>query len=137
MLAQNLLIIGALIFGVLGTVHLVYTFFTDNFSPRDPSVEAAMSGTSPILTGETTLWRAWVGFNASHSLGAIVFAIFYIMLASAHMPVIRQTPAFAWLALINALAWLALARKYWFRIPFFGIAVSCGCFFLACVLLAF
>ena len=137
MLAQNLLIIGAFIFGALGSAHLFYTFFSNKFSPRDASVEMAMSGTSPVLTGETTIWRAWIGFNASHSLGAIVFSVFYIMLASAHMPVIRQTPAFAWLALLNGLAWLALARTYWFRIPFIGIAISCGCFFLACLSLAF
>ena len=71
-MAQILLIVGASIFGLLGVAHLYFTFFTTNFEPHDASVKTAMEGTSPVLTKETTMWRAWVGFNASHSLGAML-----------------------------------------------------------------
>lgn len=71
---QILIVAGALIFGLLGTVHLAYTFFTGLFSPRDAATEASMKLTHPRLTRRTTLWKAWVGFNASHSLGAILFS---------------------------------------------------------------
>jgi len=76
-----LFVTGALIFGVLGTIHLIYTFFSNKFDTIDPSVKEAMKNTSPILTKETTIWKAWVGFNASHSLGAMLFAGIYIPLS--------------------------------------------------------
>jgi dienelactone hydrolase len=40
-----------------------------------------MNSTSPVLRKETTIWRAWVGFNASHSLGTIILSAIYIPLA--------------------------------------------------------
>jgi hypothetical protein len=133
MLEQILLIVGASLFGVLGSAHLIYTFFTDKFDTRDPAVGKAMKNTSPVLTSRTTVWRAWIGFNASHSLGAMVFAAFYLMLAIDHMAVIRAAPGFAWLAAINGLAYLGLAKAYWFRTPFIGILIATICFVVAAV----
>ena len=67
MIEQVLLIAGASIFGVLGTLHLIFTFFTNKFDAYDSSVTEAMKNTSPVLTKDTTVWDAWIGFNASHS----------------------------------------------------------------------
>jgi hypothetical protein len=128
-----LLLAGAAIFAVLGTLHLLYTFVGTRLDPRDPATIAAMQATSPRISRETTVWRAWIGFNASHSLGAIVFAAFVAGLAGWHMDVVRASPGFAWLAAANALAWLALARAYWFRIPFAGLALASACFLAAAV----
>ena len=77
MIEQILLIIGAAIFGVLGALHLYYTFFTNMFMTCDKKVAEAMKATSPLLTDRTTMWATWIGFNGSHSLGAIFIAIFY------------------------------------------------------------
>jgi len=91
MIEQILLIVGASIFGILGTIHLVYTFYSNRFNAFDPAVTKAMKNTSPILTKETTIWNAWVGFNASHSLGAILVAAFYIPLALSYMELIQES----------------------------------------------
>ncbi len=58
----------------LGVVHLVYTFWGPKLTPRDPALQISMSQSSPVITKETTMWRAWVGFNGSHSMGAICSA---------------------------------------------------------------
>lgn len=71
MIAQILLITGSSILGVLGTVHLVYTFYSKKFYAVDRTVTEAMKKSSPRITDETTMWDAWVGFNASHSLGVV------------------------------------------------------------------
>ncbi len=128
MIEQVLLIVGASIFGVLGTIHLVYTFYSNKFNAFDPTVTKAMKRTSPILTKETTIWDAWVGFNASHSLGAMLIAAFYIPLALFNMDVIRETIWFSFLPVIIGLSYLALAKRYWFKIPFIGILISTVCF---------
>ena len=131
MIAQTLIVTGALLFGVLGTVHLAYTFFTDKFHARDAATTAAMRAAHPVLTRRTTVWRAWVGFNASHSLGAMLFAAVYLVLAIGHMAWLREAPALLWIAVAGSLGYLALAQRYWFRTPLIGIALASACFLLA------
>jgi len=133
---QILLILGAAMFGLLGTVHLVYTFFTPKFDPREPAVADAMKATSPRISRDLSMWQAWIGFNASHSLGAMVFAVLILLLAGGRMDVVRDAPVFAWVAAANAVAWFALACKYWFRIPLAGLAFSSVCFVVAAVRLS-
>ena len=132
-MAQILLIIGASIFGILGAVHLLYTFFTNKFEARDSSVTEAMKGTSPVLTNETSVWKAWVGFNASHSLGAMLVAAVYIPLSTTYFNIIQQSVWFSLLPVIIGLSYLVLAKKYWFRIPFIGVLISTVCFVGAAV----
>lgn len=131
MFTQCFMIIGALLFVALGSTHLLYTFFTGNFNPRDAATTVAMKGTSPVLTSKTTVWQAWIGFNASHSLGAMLFGAVYFVLAYGHMPVLRASPTLAWLAVVGGFAYLALARRYWFRAPMIGIGLATACFLLA------
>lgn len=135
MVSQVLFLVGASIFGLLGFVHLIYTFFTDKFNPHNSDVAQAMKGTSLNITKETTIWRAWVGFNASHSLGAILFAAIYIPLAFSHIQFINNNSWFAVLPSIIGFSYLLLAKNYWFRIPFFGILLSTICFVGAFVLI--
>ena len=134
-MAQILLIIGASIFGILGAVHLLYTFFTNKFEAHDSSVTEAMKGTSPILTKETSVWKAWVGFNASHSLGAMLVAAVYIPLTTTYFNIIQQSVWFSLLPVIVGLSYLVLAKKYWFRIPFIGVLISTVCFVGAAILI--
>lgn len=133
--AKILIVAGASIFGLLGSVHLAYTFFTDKFLPRDRTLIDAMKSTSPVLTRATTMWDAWIGFNASHSLGAIVFAALYLLLAAKHMDILLQSREFVLLGLAAGIAYLCLAHAYWFRIPFIGIAIATSCFAIAAVLI--
>jgi len=94
-----------------------------------------MKGTSPILTKETSVWEAWVGFNASHSLGAMLVAAVYIPLTTSYFNVIQQSVWFSILPTLVGLSYLVLAKKYWFRIPFFGVLISTLCFVGAAVLI--
>jgi hypothetical protein len=68
----------------LGVVHLVYTFWGPLLTPRDPALQISMSQIAPVLTKETTMWRCWVGFNVSHSMGLILFGLVFGFLALAH-----------------------------------------------------
>ena len=134
-MAQILLVIGASIFGVLGIIHLIYTFFTNKFEAYDPLVTEAMKGTTPVLTKETTVWKAWVGFNASHSLGAMLVAGVYVPLSISYFEVVGESTWFSVLPVMVGLSYLALAKKYWFKIPFIGILISTICFISAAILI--
>ncbi|QJR11611.1 hypothetical protein DSM104443_02690 [Usitatibacter rugosus] len=126
-----LVALGAGIFAALGTLHLLYTFFTPKFDPRDAAVKDAMQATSPRITRATTMWKAWVGFNASHSLGAMVFGAVYLTLAVQHPEVLAASKPLLLIAGATGLAFLALAVRYWFRIPLIGIALATLCFLVA------
>jgi len=87
-----------------------------------------MSKISPILTKETTMWRAWVGFNASHSIGAILFGLIYGFLATAHGDLLFNSSYLLAVGLVMLIGYCALGKLYWFRIPFAGISVSLFCY---------
>jgi len=136
MLAQFFIAFGAALMGVLGTLHIVYTFFTNNFEARDAATGAAMKATSPVLTRRTSLWNAWIGFNASHGLGVLLFSTTYLVLAFGHMPLLRDSPALTWLPVAGGAAYLAIARRYWFRSPLIGVAMATACFLGAALALS-
>jgi hypothetical protein len=53
----------------LASVHLAYTFFTHKFSPTEGQLETAMKQVAPRISTGMTMWKAWIGFHVSHSMG--------------------------------------------------------------------
>jgi len=135
MLAQLLWITGALIILVLGTLHLAYTFFTDKFTSRNTNVVEEMKRSFPRLTNKTTLWKAWIGFNASHSVGAIFIGLINIILAIQYFDILRQSYLLLMLNILTLVFYLFLAKQYWFNIPFTGILITLLCFIVAIVIM--
>ena len=123
-----LLIIGVSIFGALGTIHLLFTFLTQKFNPYNSEAKKAMLETSPKITKETSMWHAWVGFNASHSLGVMLFAAIYIPLSIHHFTIISSSIWLSTLPCIVGGSYLFLAKRYWFKVPFVGIFIALICF---------
>lgn len=88
----------------------------------------------PQLTRETTLWRAWIGFNASHSLGAIVFGLIYGYLALAAPQLLFGSRFLLALGAATLGAYMMLGRRYWFSIPNRGILMALCLYALGLVL---
>ncbi len=124
-LAKYLWETGALIIFTLGSIHLYFTFFSNKFSSKNADVIQKMKTSYPILTSETTMWKAWIGFNASHSLGAIFFGAINIYLIQAYGDILQQDFLFSCINLIVLYYYLWLASKYWFSKPRMGILVAC------------
>lgn len=135
-LAALLMLAAAGIVLALGTLHLVYTFSGPAFLPRDPALRAAMQATSPRITADTTMWRCWIGFNASHSLGAMLFGLVWGWLALQQPALLFGSLYLRGLGLALLSAFLVLAYRYWFRIPLAGIALALACYAAALVLAA-
>ena len=130
LLIAILLTTGSGVIGILGFIHLMYTFRSDRFEPRDDDLGSRLRSISPVLTSETTMWKAWIGFNASHSLGAMLFAAFYGYLATAQLNLLLSSPFLVALSLVTLGSYLVLARLFWFSAPFRGIAFSTSLFVL-------
>ena len=89
-----------------------------------------------LARGGTTMWRAWVGFNFSHSLGAMLFGTLCVgaglVLGTLVLP--------AWILFVLvliALIYVGLSVLYWFRIPTMGIALATVCLVIAWLTYAF
>jgi len=136
MLAQILIVFGAALMGLLGTLHIIYTFFTNKLEPRDAATATAMKATSPVLTRRVNFWDGWIGFNASHGLGIALFAATYLLLGIAHMSWLRDSRALTWLPVAAGAAYLSLSR-YWFRTPIIGLSIATACFLAAAFALSF
>ena len=128
MIARALMVLSASIILSLGVLHLIYTFWGPMFMPRDPALQVRMSQVSPVLTKETTMWRAWIGFNASHGMGAVLFGLIYGFLAIVQSPLLFQSPFLLIVGLAMLGGLLALGKVYWFSVPFTGIGISLACY---------
>jgi hypothetical protein len=127
-----LFIVGGSLFGVLGLVHALYTY-ADISSPRrlvpdNPAVIEAMSASGVRLArGGTTMWRAWVGFNFSHSLGAVMFG-FACIVVGLSLGSLTLPKASLLVPVVIGAVYFGLAVRYWFRVPAIGIAAGTLCF---------
>ena len=128
MAAKVLMILSASIMLVLGVVHLGYTLWGAKLTPRDPALQISMSQTSPVITKETTMWRCWVGFNASHSIGLVLFGVFFGYLAVAQSELLFQSLFLLVVGLATLGAFVVLSKVYFFSVPLAGVSISLGCY---------
>jgi hypothetical protein len=124
MLASHLIAASAVIVLLFGSMHLLFTFRGTKLHPRDPALKAAMMATHPVITRQTTVWRATLGFNATHSMGLMLFGLIYGYLALAQPVLLWQSGFLLTLGLLTLAAYVVLARLYFFSIPFRGITLA-------------
>jgi len=124
MMPQILIAAAAAIILLLGLLHLAYTFFTRKLNPRDDELGTDMRKVSPRITSQTTMWKAWIGFNASHSLGVILFGASYGYLSLFAWTLLVHSVFLIGLGIAFFVSYLLLAKLYWFRRPLVGIALA-------------
>jgi hypothetical protein len=123
-ISSSLLAASAAIVLLLGFAHLLYTFVGPKLLPRDRELQARMQEVSPVITRQTTMWKAWIGFNASHSFGLILFGSVYGYLALAHGDFLFGSVFLLALGFVLLLGYAFLAARYFFRIPFQGVVLA-------------
>ena len=128
MLPRILVGLSAVIILVLGAIHLLYTFWGRKLSPRNSELRSLMKDESPVISDQTTMWKAWIGFNASHSLGAVLFGLIYGYLAVFEADLLFGSIYLTSVGVAMLAALFVLCRRYWFNVPFAGISVSLACF---------
>ena len=128
MAAKILMVLSASIVFTLGVVHLVYTFRGPMLTPRDPALQISMRQIAPVITNETTMWRCWVGFNASHSMGLILFGLIFGFLALAHGRLLFQSPFLLVVGLAMLSGLVVLCKVYFFSGVLIDITISLACY---------
>ena len=111
------MIASAGIIGILGIVHFVLTIWGQKHLPRDSSLVESMANVSPIITTQTTIWKMWMGFNFSHSMGLLLFGLTYNYLAIAHGELLFKSIILQAIGFGALVGYVVLARIYWFIAP--------------------
>jgi hypothetical protein len=105
-------------------MHLIFTFHGTRFHPRDADLLARMQVVSPRISRDTTMWDASTGFHASHGLGVILFGLVYLYFAVAAEAMLIGSWFLIGVGVVYLAGMTVLARRYWFSIPFRGIALA-------------
>lgn len=123
--------VGASIFLLLGFAHAVFSLQSrpdgGPLMPLDLGVRDAMHvvgglGMAPEV--ESSLYRGWIGFNLSHSLGIVAIAgVLLAQIVSDFGDAVGQAPFLVLVAVAPA-AYCVLAVKYWFDKPRDAIAIA-------------
>ena len=132
-LPSLLLAASALTILSLGAAHLWLTYRGKAFEPRDAALKQRLEEVSPLISRQTTMWRASVGFHASHSAGAMLFGLVYGYLALGHAAMLFASRVMILLGLVYLASMVALGYRYWFSTPFRGALVAL-CLYVAALI---
>jgi hypothetical protein len=129
-----LILLSTLIIFLLGALHLLFTFRGTSFYPRDQELAFKMKAVSPVISTQTTMWKAAIGFHASHSIGAMLFSVVYMYLALEPTRLLFQSTFLLGAGLVYLALLITLCRLYWLRLPF--AAMLLATFFYAGAIIA-
>jgi hypothetical protein len=124
MLSQILLTASAAITLLAGALHLYGTFFGPDLRPRDPELEKRMKEVPLVDSSQTTMWKAWIGFNAILSLGLMLFGVLYGYLSTFRFQVLLQVPLLLVVGAIFLGGLVVLFWRYLYNLPAVVFAVA-------------
>jgi hypothetical protein len=134
-IAQILEIIGASIYLILGIFHGVLTLQDlsnpRTFTPPEKALRLAMQNSSIAIHPQTNLWRAWLGFNLSHSLGLLIFGSVFVVIGLFYFLTFAQTLWLQCSAILISTAYLIMSIKFWFYKPVIASGLGLTCFVIA------
>jgi hypothetical protein len=133
--SRTLFLLGIGIFILLGCAHGLLALRDlarpRSFTPTEPSVRDAMAKAPLALAPQTTVWRSWLGFNLSHSLGLLVFGVGFAALALRDFAWLQANPVLRLMPAVVALLYAVLAIQFWFWVPAVACALGCACLLAA------
>jgi hypothetical protein len=137
--ARYFFILGTAPFILLGAVHIAYSLLDvrspKRLTPYDDAVRTSMQQSTLALTRQTTVWRAWLGFNLSHGIGVLFFGLLYLTLALSDFDLLTRVRFLPVLALGVSVCYWVLSIKYWFHIPAIGSGFGSACFLVSLLLM--
>ncbi|MET0603387.1 MAG: hypothetical protein ABW167_15480 [Baekduia sp.] len=141
--AKTWFIIGTSLFMGAGGGHALLTLLDmvrpTFFTPIDGAVRSAMETTGfrfrRLFPGNDdvtpTMWRIWLGFNASHGIGAFAFGLLCLLIAVHDFALVTSIGALRPLTIAVSGAYFALSLRFWFYAPALITGGACACFTIA------
>ena len=129
-----LAMISAGVFAILGALHLVYTLhdFGERpryFRPAERALLPAMRNTHTAIapTGRD-YWSGILGFNLSHSIGVLLFALLIVVTAQYQITWLKPV------LVVVGLVFAAISWRCWFRTPMLGSLIGTALMIAAWIL---
>lgn len=127
-MTRILLIVAAFPFLLMGAWHGVLTLrdlkSPKAFVPRDPALLQAMQRSGIRLHRSINLWRAWLGFNFSHSLGLVLFGAMFMYVGVFEPALFVSSLGVQTIAVSISALYLVLCVRFFFSTPAIGSAIG-------------
>ncbi|MGH9949518.1 MAG: LIC_13387 family protein [Pyrinomonadaceae bacterium] len=137
-MVQIFIVIGGLIFLLLGVAHGALTLrdlkHPRAFTPPDPALRKAMQESSIKLNPTINLWRAWLGFNLTHSLSLVFFGGPFLYVGVFYPNVYAASLLIQFVAVLVSAIYVLLSLKFFFSKPVIGSTIGLACFLIAAAL---
>ena len=134
-MAQIPLIIAASIFVLLGGFHGFLTLKDlinpTAFTPPDPALREAMQQSRIALHPGINLWKAWLGFNLTHSLSLIFFGSPFLYFGIFKPNIFMSSLILQTIAVFISAIYVILCIKFFFSTPAIASAIGLICFVVA------
>jgi hypothetical protein len=143
--AQTWFIAGTIPLMLAGGGHVLLTILDTArptfLTPTRDSVRLGMEGSGmrfrALFPGDAatpSIWRLWLGFNLSHGLGAFVFGLLCLLIATHDFGLVERISGLQALTIAVPAVYLAISLVFWFYIPALVTAAATACFIVAAVL---
>jgi hypothetical protein len=130
-MAQILLTAAGTIILLMGTGHMALTlrdvWKPTAFTPTDESVRLAMQSAQLRFNRRLNLWEAWLGFNLSHSMGAMMFGGALLFAAQFHLDAFLESAVLQAVMVLIPVFYLVVGIRFWFWGPVLGVSVVLLC----------
>ena len=137
-MARLLIILGASIFLLLGSLHGTYTLrdlsHPRAFTPNDPALREAMQSSGIRFHPSINLWKAWLGFNLTHSLGIVIFGAAFLYVGLFAPQAFAASGLMQVAAVVVAALYFLISLSFFFATPTIGASIGLACFLVAAAL---
>ena len=137
-MVQLLIVIAAIPFLLFGAGHGALTLrdvkHPRAFTPTDPALREAMQQSTLRFHRGWNLWKAWLGFNLTHSLGLIVFGGAFLHVGIFEPQLFASSVLMQAVAVAVSAAYLLVSLQFFFSRPIIGSAIGLACFLAAAAL---
>lgn len=135
MIAKYLWETGSVIIAIMGTLHLRGTFYKNMLYPRNENLIEEMKISPLRLTSKLTMWKSWIGFNATHSSGAMFIGVVNYYVAFNYFELLQSDHFLVLFTIFTIGFYVWVAKKYWFSTVFILLSIVLLCFIASYVLM--
>lgn len=132
---QILIVVGAWVFLLMGAAHGLLTLRDLQkpraFTPPDPALRLAMQQSTIRLHPSTNLWKAWMGFNLTHSLGVVLFGAAYLYVGLVEPSAFGSSLLLQSVAVVVSAMYLLVSYHFFFWKPLVGSTIGLVAFLVA------
>ena len=115
MIEKYLWATGSFTLMIMGILHLYGTLFTPFMHPRNEKLIPEMKRATLKITDKLTLWKSWIGFNATHGAGVIFLGVSNLYVNWKYREILQHDLILPTLTIVIVSFYCWVAWKFWFK----------------------